>query len=1018
MPSKPNGEPYSAVQVTLNSASPTSFGRVFGLNAFNVAATSAAVHRPRDVVIIMDLSGSMRFESLPGVYVDGSNTAWPSYPNYGRNRSMNPDPDFPKFGHYSAVSTAALQNDGTSYSTSAGVTADPANISVGTNAGQAVLYDFYSSGSTAAFSPASSSYSTTPGGDDFPKYSGSYVVTAGGYLNNTTNPTYQLNFLRGGYDVNYTTNAANATTFQGYTAGPSFWGKTFMVWPPDPRGPAPATSDATNAANHANNGAKDWRQRFFFKVTSGGTLGWCDHDNILFNVAGAPMTGSNTVTPIMNTPQTATVVTESGVATNYTYRINYAAIFNWLKSSPVHFPSQMTSGRIKFYDSIPDPADTTLNNRFWTTFPLSNLNERFWKDYVDFVLGLKGTGAGTYDNTNSAAGGSNVPLSACIGNGDYYQWGATAIQLKQKPDCLYTATVNNAGGYAAAYAGSMNLNNVNTLGAVATALPGPKAITAATNATPIVVTTAAAHGLTIGSTYTVQIAGVKGNTAANGTFKAKAVTTTTFSLTTLAGANVSGNGAYTSGGGWMPSITAATNASPIVLTTSANHGMTVGTAYTVTISGVTGNTAANGTWQVTVPSTTTISLTGSTGNGTFSANAAQSWSPVYFGRIGSDPTYYQFTPNVTASGTMTTTPDIALKVAAANAAKLQVYTTVPQYMDYADNPYRPRQQFWFGPQTFVDWLGNYTCNQFWWPGNVHEAQSWACKVGIQTAIGDIKNNHPNDYIGMAYFSTPMYSSSDTNGRHNAVVVPLGQQYQNLIDSLWFPPSTVIGGATTITPYDADMQNVPRAAGGTCPGMTFMMAYNMLSSSTGNLRTYATPEPTYRGNAGGLGRKGADRLIIFETDGAPNTRAVATMQGSGSDSYYPIRIATPANLASASNEFPTGGTYANSDVYDVVKQICALDTASPPGYTTTRKKALVYSIGYGTLFDPAYASSLQTTALGFLQTIQYYGNTSPDTNGSNFPSSQRTYGTPTQRVNAMQSAFTNIMQAGVQVSIIQ
>ncbi len=83
MPGVPNGDPYSACQVTVNTTSPTSFGRVFGLSSFNVSATSAAVHRPRDVVIIMDLSGSMRFESLPGVYVDASGVAWPNYPNYG-----------------------------------------------------------------------------------------------------------------------------------------------------------------------------------------------------------------------------------------------------------------------------------------------------------------------------------------------------------------------------------------------------------------------------------------------------------------------------------------------------------------------------------------------------------------------------------------------------------------------------------------------------------------------------------------------------------------------------------------------------------------------------------------------------------------------------------------------------------------------------------------------------------------------------------------------------------------------
>src|SRR5207253_3935070 len=143
-------------------------------------------------------------------------------------------------------------------------------------------------------------------------------------------------------------------------------------------------------------------------------------------------------------------------------------------------------------------------------------------------------------------------------------------------------------------------------------------------------------------------------------------------------------------------------------------------------------------------------------------------------------------------------------------------------------------------------------------------------------------------------------------------------------------STVAAGVATITPYDADFANVPRAHGGTAPEMGFMLAYNLLSSSTTNLRTYAAPSATYRGYDGGLGRKGASRLVIFETDGAPNTRAIASIAGSGTDSYYPIRIKDPTNIANGANEFPTGGGYQDSDVYPVVQQICALNTASPPG----------------------------------------------------------------------------------------
>lgn len=77
-----------------------------------------------------------------------------------------------------------------------------------------------------------------------------------------------------------------------------------------------------------------------------------------------------------------------------------------------------------------------------------------------------------------------------------------------------------------------------------------KAISAATNASPINVT-ATAHGFTTGDI--VVIRGVGGNTAANGTWKIANVTTNAFDLTTVApqggtSLNSTGNAAYTSGG--------------------------------------------------------------------------------------------------------------------------------------------------------------------------------------------------------------------------------------------------------------------------------------------------------------------------------------------------------------------------------------------------------------------------------------------------------------------------------------
>jgi post-segregation antitoxin (ccd killing protein) len=75
---------------------------------------------------------------------------------------------------------------------------------------------------------------------------------------------------------------------------------------------------------------------------------------------------------------------------------------------------------------------------------------------------------------------------------------------------------------------------------------GVRAITGATNASPIVVTSAA-HGGSNGDI--VVIRGIVGNTSANGTWKKANVTTNTYELVTVEDSlNSTGNGAYSSGG--------------------------------------------------------------------------------------------------------------------------------------------------------------------------------------------------------------------------------------------------------------------------------------------------------------------------------------------------------------------------------------------------------------------------------------------------------------------------------------
>lgn len=75
------------------------------------------------------------------------------------------------------------------------------------------------------------------------------------------------------------------------------------------------------------------------------------------------------------------------------------------------------------------------------------------------------------------------------------------------------------------------------------------------------------------------------------------------------------------------SVTGATNASPIVVT-SASHGLSVGQSVTVT--GVGGNTAANGTFVVSaVGSANTFTLSGSTGNGAYTSGGTWKTTGLY-----------------------------------------------------------------------------------------------------------------------------------------------------------------------------------------------------------------------------------------------------------------------------------------------------------------------------------------------------------------------------------------------------
>src|SRR5439155_17534675 len=163
-------------------------------------------------------------------------------------------------------------------------------------------------------------------------------------------------------------------------------------------------------------------------------------------------------------------------------------------------------------------------------------------------------------------------------------------------------------------------------------------------------------------------------------------------------------------------------------------------------------------------------------------------------------------------------------------------------------------------------------------------------------------------------------------------------------------------------------------------------------------------------------KGAQKVIIFETDGAQNTTATATLTNLGGyNSYYNVRY----NYSSpGGSEYPTGVSMTSdlnatvtTQIVSVCNQICASDTASPPGYTSTSKKVKIHCIGFGPYFAPG--SSTAAAATAFLDQMQQIGNVN-----DGMPSYKLVYGSQGQVIADLQQAFQKIMVDGIQITLIQ
>ena len=237
--------------------------------------------------------------------------------------------------------------------------------------------------------------------------------------------------------------------------------------------------------------------------------------------------------------------------------------------------------------------------------------------------------------------------------------------------------------------------------------------------------------------------------------------------------------------------------------------------------------------------------------------------------------------------------------------------------------------------------------------------------------------------------------------------------------MFFPLSTLNADGsssnTLITPYDSTNIDTPRAYGGTCYAMGLMLAYNQFqytSQSDTVLRKWITPSATVaEGMVGGEGRKGAQKIVIFTTDGAPNTNATATLKTSGSVKYYAVRY----NAASpGGGEYPSTASYSDNSS-SVTTPIYSIIDQMKTDYSSNRKPFRLYTIGMGPDFESSYSG--QAAALTTLQTMQYHGGTQSSAS-TPLPSFQIVTGDDATVVSNLTTAITKIMQGSIQVVLLE
>jgi Putative Flp pilus-assembly TadE/G-like len=949
-----SGAPETAVTATITSSGmPSSFSKIWKTQWLpNVSATAQAVHRPRDIALVLDLSGSMRFGTCLG---------FDFYPT--SRTSNNPDPLIPTFGQYSSAN-AGLQGPSTNQTSGDdNYTISPSNTTAPNSSYSLTFvnnfiqdapyttpwvraFDSYTSSNSGVTWTASTtgtpqlpaaSFASVPGGD-VPLFKSGSTTTYATDVKDVVgtanrNPSWELdgysNYVNGSLTSPLATSGQsnyNNAPFSGYTQGPGYYGQTFFIWPPDPRRPL-NTGTATAWSTTANDTAtiKQFLADFGYAAS--------DFGNSAFTTTLSAAVTTTTATSL-------TVVSKASfpILANYYILIDSEVL-------------KVTGG-----------ANTTS----WTV-----------------TRGFNGTTAATHLSGKTVALWSGPPLT-----GLYTAASTGALPNKTLPTSQTWPWPNDGGATLNTY--------------LTTYVYTPSS---AGNPPHLLGTADAAYQQIMRLYNWNYVIDNVGTTPCDWRIRFFGTDDNTVLLNGSGSLDVPGNSTYTINYNeilrWITQTLSPsdslTNPFPAQL-----HGGRL--TYYGSIP-----TAITGTWP------------------SYGSTDQRFWVEFIDHVLG----FRQ-----TAAGVYTDISGMAGYGSDFTWGTTSQSTnpSATQYMSYTDNPLRPNLRYWFSPILLVDYLHNYNmdtnvANYFYMqPGDSYEAPNYTAKQAYVAAVATMQNNHPNDWVTLAAYSWPRTSAADTNGRLNCVRCPLGTNYNYASAALLFPFGTINADGspnhTEINPYTADpatglipssdFTDAPRGDGDTSFAMALMLCHNQFAvtlPTDTTLRSFTASSPiTFpTGMAGGMGRKGAQKVVIFETDGMANCSATANLVTSGSYSYYKIRY--DMNNPNSS-EYPS---IVAADINDptVLSQVYSLIQQLVTSYGTTRNPFRLYALGFGPVFQGSDASAAQTT----LQTMQYYAGTQASASTA-LPSNQIITGTDTQMSTNMINTFTKILENGVQIALVK